>query len=95
MCKFVRKKFAGGLGAQLQTFETNAVAVRKLLTKFGRHRKAKAWGEIDDALRVATEIERLAHFGQSCDAEDAVVIVGYVEVLTSQLARKIDDILAS
>jgi hypothetical protein len=92
MRRIVRRKFAGSLRVQLRLFEEHAVAVRKALTKIGRRRKAKVWGKMSDALRLVEEIERLARFGQSCDAEDAVRIVGYVEVLTSELAGEIDGI---
>src|SRR5687767_15787002 len=92
MRRIVRREVAGGLSEQLRVFERHAVAARKLLTKIRRRRKANVRGKMNDALRLAEEIERLARFGQSCNAEVAVQIVGCIEVLTSLLAREIDGV---
>ena len=47
---------------------------------------------MDDAARLAETIERLAHWGQSSSAADAVEVEFQVEVLTSFLEVEIDHI---
>ena len=79
----------------------NSVRQKAARLKFARRLKnlqpkvAKGGGDMDDALQLAETIERLAHYGQTCVAEEAVSIVSQVEVFSSMLRAEVDGFLVS
>ncbi len=79
---------------QLRAAESHAVGVRKALKKL-QPTVAKGGGDMDDALQLAGTIERLAHYGQTCSAEEAVSIVSQVEVFASMLRAEVDGFIVS
>ncbi len=79
----------------LRDVERRAVAIRKLLKNLEQGQGREMRGVMDDAVKLAETIERLAHWGQSCPAADAVEVELQVEVLTSFLQGEIDHILTS
>jgi hypothetical protein len=79
----------------LRDAERRAVAIRKLLKLIGQRNGRRVRGVMDDAAKLAATIERLARWGQSCSAADAVEIESRIEVLISLLEVEIDRVLAS
>ena len=79
------------LREELRAIENRMVGIRKLL----RQQEGMGRGKMDDAVQLAKTIERLAHFGQSCKAEDAFVIASHIEDLSSLLRSEIDAVFAS
>jgi hypothetical protein len=78
----------------LRSAENWAIAVRKKLRAIERQRSGFR-GIIDDAVKLAETIERLAVLAQTSPAEDAVEIKFHIELLSSLLEREIDQICAS
>ena len=79
----------------LRAAEKHAVAIRKLLKQVEQGKDRRVRGVMDDAVKLARTIERLARCAQSSSAEDAVEIEFRIEVLTSLLEVEIDQILTS
>ena len=77
----------------LRDVERRAVAIRKLLKRIEQGQGRAVRGVMDDAVKLAETIERLAHWGQSCPAADAVEVEFRVEALASLLEVEIDHIL--
>jgi hypothetical protein len=84
------------LRRRLSLAETQAVAVRKRLKQFQQTlRRRGARGSTDDAVRLCGTIERLARFGRSRPAAEAVGIILQIETLVSVLQAEVDSFLAS
>jgi len=79
----------------LRNAEERAVAIRKLLAKFGQCKGRVTRGIMDDAAKLASTIERLARWGQTSSVEDAVEIEFLIEVLVPILEVEVDQLLAS
>jgi hypothetical protein len=79
----------------LRTEETRAAAIRKQLKYIEQQYGRRFRGIMDDAVKLAETIERLARFGQSRSAEEAVEIAFHIELLSSLLEIEIDQIPAS
>ena len=79
----------------LRDVERRAVAIRKLLKNLEQGQGRDMRGVMDDAVKLAETIERVAHWGQSCPAADSVEVELEVEVLTSFMQVEIDRILTS
>jgi len=79
---------------QLRAVENHAVEVRKRLKSI-QPRIAKGGGDMDDAVHLAETIERLANYGQTCVAEEAVDVVSQIEALSSMLRAEVDGFLVS
>lgn len=76
----------------LRDAQQRAVAIRKLLKHLEQGQGREMRGVMDDAVKLAETIERVAQWGQSCPAVDAVEIEFQVEVLASLLEVEIDHI---
>ena len=79
----------------LRDAETHAAAIRKLLKLVARRKGRQNRGIMDDAVKLAETIEQLARLGRSSSAAEAVDIEFRIEVLTSLLEGKIDQVIAS
>lgn len=76
--------------------ESGAIRIRKLLRSARmRRRRLGTSGLIDDAVALAELIERLAEFGQSLAAADAMDLAERLEHLLDQLRAEVDSLLAS
>ena len=75
--------------------EQRVVAVRKLLKALGQGQDRPFRGVMDDAVKLAQTIERLARFGRSRPAEEAVEIKYRIELLVAQLVVEVDQLIAS
>ncbi len=80
---------------RLREVERQTVAIRKLLKLLEQGKGREVRGVMDDAAKLAGTIERLAHWGQSCTAADAVNVEFQVETLISFLEVEVDHIFAS
>jgi transcriptional regulator with XRE-family HTH domain len=76
---------------QCREAELLAATVKKQLKTLFRGSNKRGSGR--NAFRLAALIERLARKGQRATVEDAVSIVGYIEILVSMLSDEMDQIL--
>ena len=79
----------------LSATETSANRTRKYLLEIASKMPGEGSGTIDDAVKLAELIEKLAHLGQTLAAADALDIGERVEQLLELLCAEIDAILAS
>jgi hypothetical protein len=80
---------------RLREVQNRAVAIRKRLSSARPRKRSVGRGVTDDAVHLAETIERLAHLGQKCSAEEAVEIASRVEVLASMLRVEVYSLSAS
>lgn len=79
----------------LKAIQSKAVNIRKLLKKNENTFGKKAWGNMDDAVKLANTIEALASNAANLQAADAIVMVELLELMLEQLDHKLTCILAS
>src|SRR5262245_53677198 len=77
----------------LRAAENCAVRIRKLLIRCQQRPGIEGiWESTDDAVRLTELIERLARFGQTRPADEAVNVVAQIEVLISLLQAETDSL---
>lgn len=86
---------ASRLRETLRAVETSANRTRKLLRDIESWSGATRSGNMDDVLKLADMVERLARHGQRLDAEEAIDLAERLELLLEVLGAEVDAILAS
>ena len=88
-----------GMAFRLREFlgatEKSANRTRKYLRDIESRMPAERLGTMDDAVKLAELIERLAQNGQTLPVEEAFDIAEMLELLLEQLRAEIDAFLAS
>lgn len=79
----------------LKSVEKQAINIRKLLLKMENAIDQRAWGELDDAVKLAVTIEAIASRASNLPAEEAINSVELLEILFEQLNKKLTCLLAS
>ncbi len=79
----------------LMAIEVKAISIRKLLRQTKRTFGQRAWREMDDAIKLAVNIEALASKAVNLSAADATNSVGLLELMLEELSKKLDRIFAS
>ena len=79
----------------LKAIQSKAINIRKLLKKNEKTFGKKAWGNMDDAVKLANTIEALASHAANLQAADAIVMVELLELMLEELDHKLTCILAS
>ena len=79
----------------LKSAEKQAISIRKLLLKKGEAIGQRAWGELDDAVKLAVTIEAIASKASNLPAEEANNSVELLELLFVQLDEMLTRLLAS
>ncbi len=79
----------------LKATESQAASIRKLLRRTKRSLDKRAWGDLDDAVRLAAMIEALASQAAHLPAADATSSAELLEIMVEQLSKKVSCILAS
>jgi|GEM_PF-6714593 len=78
----------------LKLIETRAINIRKLLRQKENAIDQRAWGELDDAIRLATTIEAIASKAVNLSAADAINFVELLEIMLEQLNQNLARIFA-
>jgi hypothetical protein len=79
----------------LKAVEECARGIRKLLAARQKPLDERAWGDWDDAVRLAVTIEAIASRAVDLSAADAAASVELVELMLDELGKKVSRILAS
>ncbi len=79
----------------IKAIESKAIHIRKLLKKNEKAFGKKAWGNIDDAVKLARTIEVIASHTANLQAADAIIMVELLELMLEKLEHKLTCILAS
>ena len=94
-----RKDARLGMAFRLREFlgatETSANRTRKYIRDIKSRMPAERLGTMDDAVKLAELIERLAHRGQKLPAEEAFDLADMLDFLIEQLRAEVDAILTS
>ncbi len=94
-----RKDARLGLAFRLREFlgatEKSANRTRKYLREILSRMPAERLGTMDDAVKLAELIERLAQKGQTLSAEEAFDLAEVLETLIEQLRAEVDAVLTS
>ena len=93
-CKAPQTDLALKPSGVLAAAQATATRLRKMLRSKMR-RPGLESGTMADAARLAELIEQLARFGKLQPAEDAIDVVGLVEILLEQLRSEIDAIIVA
>ena len=78
----------------LKAIQSKAINIRKLLKKNENTFGKKAWGNMDDALKLAETIEVISSQAVNLQAADAIVMVELLEFMLEELDHKLTRILA-
>lgn len=78
-----------------KSVEKQAVSIRKLLRKKENAIDQRAWGEVDDAVKLAVTIEAIASRASNLPAEEAIDSVELLEILFEQLNKMLVRLIAS
>ena len=79
----------------LRAIECKAVNIRKLLHKMEKTFDQRVWRELDDAVRLAVNIEAIASRAVNLPAADATDAVDLLELMLEELDERLTRILAS
>ena len=93
--KKARPDTASKLRGFLRSLEQAANRIRKLLRDHKSRSRASRSRSIDNAVKLAELVERLAHHGQSLAAADAIDLADRLELLLEMLRAELDAILVS
>ncbi len=94
MVKLGNQKGTWRVRDELHAIESRMVGIRKKLNAV-RQNNSMSGEAMDDALKLVQLIERLAHFGQTSSAAEALEISFQIEILSSLLSTEIDNFFTS